>query len=441
MLATAAINMAALSACGGGSATSYSDLSPTPVLAVVGNHSIALGGSEVITINMQNFEYMTDSVQVRVSNSDNSTASMIENNCNQSQLTKDSPQCTITLSGTRLGDSRITVSAIGYQPLIHDVSVLHQWGGLGGGTPYFVNEVDVVEDTIYASTYDMVYKSESGSAWQVVGGGELSKPDMLIAVEDNAVCSVDQEAAPPYGVSTFVGCSKNSSNWYDLPPQLYHYAPRAASISEGNLYLIVKDLANFVTIIESCPINNCISWQQQGESTPIWGDGLVDYLYNKTPYIQQHGNLYYQNNSGIWQLYGTYIPGIANNHFAFSPAGAVFLPSDNNTVPPYTQRVYYLDSSNIGESFTEIGNGITINTFSHDISYSPIVFHNNTVYANLEDGKIYTATKTGNTWSAWQQVGDSPYPLYNVAISPDGKKLYSIVSENGIDSKVYVYSL
>jgi len=446
ILAQLAMLVVSASSCSGsGTATNVS--MPAPRLTVVGNSSIALGGSELLTITMQNAEYLTNQVAVSISISDESVAHIVENNCSQTLLNQDAPQCTVMLGGARLGSARVTVSASDYPTVIKDVSVLRQWGGLGRNLDLF-QTFDIYNDNVYAYLSDsMVYKSQSGFAWQLVGDGVIARNFSSMAVSDNSVCVATWEASTILSSSAFITCSKNGSSWYDLPPQLGNYIPWGLSIYNDNVYLMVNtrvDIgSNWFTMIESCSLYNCVQWKHDGESTTMLDDFLsAQHFYNSTAYIQQDGGLYRQYIDGSWQLYGTYTSGVTNNHFAFSSTGAVFLPENDNLDPPYTQHIYYLNSANVGESFTEINDGLLVNQFGNGRAIPSIVLHDNTVYASLGDGKVYTATRSGSSWSPWQQVGDSQYPLWDLHISQDGKKLYAIV--NAVDfpkSRVYVYTL
>ncbi len=437
-----------LTACNGGSGGgSGSAPVVTPGNLVVtnadsaNNTDVVLGGTHQYTVTLANSQNLSEPVTVTVTSSNSQVAAIQSNTCTTTGISA-TQSCSFYVNGTSTGNATITVGATNYQSVTVQLNVAQEWGTFS--SPVISNDIQftpiqlsVNGDLVYAlGNSGSVVKSDGGE-WQEVGGGDVITDEFFDAPtmvsDDTHVCVSLVSVNNTGSLLSEVKCSTNGSAW-QTSAVLSGWQARDISLYQGNIYVLANN-QNLGMAIMSCPLDNCTSWQRQGGILSFDGTIAGYTLFESTGYTQNESGVYYTDENGAWQLYGSYTAD-GTNLLTASASGVAFVPFANQ-VAPYTLPVYYNSSSNIGSEFSSIGGGISVETVIDGAL--GIAMNNNQLFVAIS-GNIFSSTNISNVWSSWSQVGQNNPSLNGVYIN--NNKIYSIYDiPNSFGSQVYVYSL
>ena len=431
-------------ACGGGGVNSVTNPSLAGDLVMETSTSsdadVVLGGTHKYVVSLVGAENLSEPVMVTVTSSNGQVAPIESNSCAISGLlsNSESDSCDFFVRGISRGSATITVSANNYPTMIESLNVSQQWGTFSGAvmvgkTSMPTDQLTFGGDYLYSFDRNAVAKS-NGNAWRIVGGGDVITDEFLefpeMASESSSVC-VSAVFYDNQSILTKVKCSTNDSLWQTLPI-LAGWEVDKISLYKGNVYVLVYSITLGVTVM-SCPINNCITWQQQGQLLPYSSSYQGYAMFESKPFIQNQTGIYSQDGSGAWQLYGSYVPS-GSNLLAAGVDGVTILPLTDESI----QQIYY--NGIPGNAFTTISTGITT---TDSPGNAGLAMSNHTEFANPGDGNIYSSTSESSIWSPWSKVGQNTVQLGNVYVNND--KVYALQRYTGSNTlnytQIYVYSL
>ena len=410
------------------------------------NADVVLGGTHQYTVSLANATDLPYTVMVAVTSSNTNVATIESNTCTTVKLAAPNEMnhdCTFYVVAHNSGSTNITISSPNYPVITEPLNVARQWGTFSGVVEYDKYHTNIIqvafqgEDVYGVSEYGYAIKS-SGYAWQDIGHGKFITDKFsnypYIVVDQSHVCvSLDYNGE----VKSEVKCSSNGSAWQTLPIIDGMWIWENMSLYQGNLYILALSFTTGTYQMLHCPVDDCTSWQQQGQ--PFVSDEMIGVLYNSTPYVLNSDGVHYQESDGSWHLYGSYPNTIADENVLAANSKGVAIANFVSTAPqPYSQPIYF--NNTVGGTFATIGGNVQINDPAYIMNQ--LVFADNSLFALLGDGNIYVSNNNNNSWSSWIRVGTNNIPFNYLGIN--GNKIYGIkryTESWGGGSQIYVYSL